>query len=186
MRWPVELGRGNVCPWPWLWRWLSGWPSACEWLLASRGGEMGSLLIFTGSGDVEGGGVLLDTAKWGRPLEKKGDLNREVTLKWTDPYILPQTNSLTITSVTFTFLLSSSEHNDVCHKLFCKIHLYDCTIMFLLTPGIWIAQSFFTSDAKVEFALSTLKNCPQECYFFIRDITSHLGWGLSSRVQLRS
>jgi len=64
VRWPVELGRGKVWPWPWLWRWLSGWPSVCEWLLPSRGGEIGSLLIFTGSGDVEGGGVLLDTAKW--------------------------------------------------------------------------------------------------------------------------
>lgn len=37
----------------------------------SRGGLIGSLLILTGNGDVDGGGVLLDTAKCGRPLQNK-------------------------------------------------------------------------------------------------------------------
>jgi hypothetical protein len=50
---------------------------------------MGSLLIFTGSGDVEGGGVLLDTAKWGRPLEKE-HLHIKVLIKWTPPTVKPE------------------------------------------------------------------------------------------------
>lgn len=37
----------------------------------SLGGLIGSLFIFTGKGDVDGGGVLLDTARWGRPLQCK-------------------------------------------------------------------------------------------------------------------
>lgn len=35
---------------------------------------MGSLLIFTGSGEDAGGGVLLDTAKCGRPLVCANDV----------------------------------------------------------------------------------------------------------------
>lgn len=49
-------------PGPW-WCW-------CDTLLwCSRGGEIGSALIFTDSGEVDGGGVLFETARWGKPLE---------------------------------------------------------------------------------------------------------------------
>lgn len=43
-------------------------------LLWSRGGDTGSDFTFTFIGDVEGGGVLFDTAKCGKPLreDKKG------------------------------------------------------------------------------------------------------------------
>ena len=37
------------------------------WWFPSRGGEMGSLLILTESGDEDGGGVLLLTDKCGKP-----------------------------------------------------------------------------------------------------------------------
>lgn len=49
-------------PGPW-WCW-------CDTLLwCSRGGEIGSALIFTDSGEVDGGGVLFETARWGKPLK---------------------------------------------------------------------------------------------------------------------
>lgn len=54
------------------WRLLLLGPLLFEPLLppwGSRGGLIGSLFIFTGNGDVAGGGVLLDTARWGRPLQ---------------------------------------------------------------------------------------------------------------------
>lgn len=35
---------------------------------------MGSALILTGIGEVEGGGVLFDTAKCGRPLKQESKL----------------------------------------------------------------------------------------------------------------
>lgn len=40
----------------------------CEWW--SLGGDTGSDLTLTDRGDVEGGGVLFDTAKCGKPLKK--------------------------------------------------------------------------------------------------------------------
>jgi len=51
----------------------------------SLGGLIGSLFIFTGKGDVDGGGVLLDTAKWGRPLQYRKNfvtLQRKYLRKW--------------------------------------------------------------------------------------------------------
>lgn len=83
VRWPVEPGLEDI-----ICEWLKLLPSDEEWLKAddppkdvtidwwccpsnwSRGGEIGSDFIFTGTGDDdEGGGVLFDTAKWGIPLK---------------------------------------------------------------------------------------------------------------------
>lgn len=46
------------------------WCWWCCWFIDiwSRGGDIGSALIFTGAGDDDGGGVLFETAKWGIPL----------------------------------------------------------------------------------------------------------------------
>lgn len=75
VRWPAELGLG-WCPWL-RFRLLC----MCEWCMpafrwgwCSLGGEIGSLLILTGSGDEAGGGVLLDTARCGSPLVWASDV----------------------------------------------------------------------------------------------------------------
>jgi len=49
--------------------------------VTSRGGDIGSLLIFTDSGDVLGGGVLLLTDKCGKPALDDAD----VGLPWFSP-----------------------------------------------------------------------------------------------------
>lgn len=41
----------------------------CGW--CSRGGDTGSDFTLIDKGDVEGGGVLLDMARWGSPLQEK-------------------------------------------------------------------------------------------------------------------
>lgn len=81
VKWPEDEREFIICEWfrefpmldvttEWLISIRFDERDCCDcWSIWSRGGDIGSDLIFTGTGEDGGGGVLFDIAKWGIPLK---------------------------------------------------------------------------------------------------------------------